>query len=269
MPTDYNFQHLNDVANLINLKISHVFYCTLDTSWHFDNHSNDYNRLYFVKNGHGYMYNDKERVDLFPGRIYLIPANSTYNYRCDSFLEKFFIHFKINILPTRDILSRLDKIVEIVPSQEEFQKIEKMFYDSTIESALFFRQFIESIALSNISAYINDIERDIHIYKKYLNLYKYIDSNLSAKLTVREVAKAVGFSQTYLGQQFKADTNQTIKSYITGLLVDRMKRDLLSGIPLSTISDSMQFNYLSYCSKFFTKHMKITPREYIKNHISH
>ena len=86
MDINVNFIHLNDLCNQLNIKISHIFHRSLDSRWHFDDHSHNYNRLYFILDGHGYLYNDKERVDLVPYNIYLIPANSTYNYRCDSYM---------------------------------------------------------------------------------------------------------------------------------------------------------------------------------------
>ena len=58
------------------------------------------------------------------------------------------------------------------------------------------------------------IDRDIEIFRKYEKLYNYIENNLYADLSVAEVCRQLGFSQTYIGQQFKSDTGKTIKQHI-------------------------------------------------------
>lgn len=267
MEINHNFIHLNDICNHLNIKISHIFHRSVNSSWHFDNHTHDYNRLYLVLDGHGYLYNEKEYVELVPYNIYLIPAHSVYNYRCENYLEKIFIHFKLNIIPNRDILSSINKIITIPSTKSEIENICNIFYKEDIYSAIFCQNLIRNISFKFIESYKNEIDNDIKIYKKYRNLYKYIDTNLSANLTVAEVCKKIGYSQTYIGRQFKTDTGQTIKSYITDLLIERIKWLLQSGYSLRNICDELQFNDLSYCSKFFKKHMNISPREYVKKHI--
>ena len=113
------------------------------------------------------------------------------------------------------------------------------------------------------------MDNDIRLYRKYKELYKYIESNLSARLSVAEVSKNVGYSQTDIGRQFKADTGQTIKEYITELLTEQMKNMLRRNCPLQQAADELGFSDISYCSKFFTKHMGITPREYVRKHVYH
>ena len=266
MDTNMNFIHLNDLCNQLNISISHIFHRSLDTRWQFDDHSHNYNRLYFILDGHGYLYNDSERVDLVPYNIYLIPANSTYNYRCDSYMEQIFIHFKLSIIPNKDILSQIGRIVTIPSTKEELLRIRDIFYKEDVYSAVFCQNLIRNISFGLIEPFVHEIDNDIKIYKKYRDLYRYIDRNLSAQLSVAEVCRSIGFSQTYIGRQFKADTGSTIKEYITSLVIEKMKLLLRNGFSVQKIADELQFGDISYCSKFFTKHMEITPREYAKKH---
>lgn len=269
MDINHNFIHLNDICNHLNIKISHIFHRTLDSSWHFDNHTNDYNRLYFILDGHGYLYNEKERIDLVPYNIYLIPANSVYNYRCEEYLEKIFIHFKLNIIPNRDILSRIDKIITLPSTKPEMENIRNTFLKEDLTAAIFCRNIIQNITFKLIMPYAEEIDNDLRIYNKYREIYKYIEKNLSADLSIEQLCKHMGFSQTYLGRQFKSDTGQTIKSYVSDLLTERIKWLLGSGYSLQSIANEMHFNDLSYCSKFFKKHTGITPREYVQKHTSY
>lgn len=268
MTTNQNFLHLNDLCNLLNIKITHMFHRTLDSSWHFDNHINDYNRLYFVLDGYGYLYNEHERTDLTPYNIYLIPAFSSYNYRCPEYLEKLFIHFKLSIVPNRDLLSAIDHIVTIPSSKEELNHIKDIFYSENISSAVFIQDMIRRISFEQLKPHASAVYRDIDIYNKYRELYKYTESNLSAKLSVSEICRRAGFSQTYLGRCFKEDTGSTIKDYVTDMLTEKMKSMLQCGMPLRSIADDLDFGDIAYCSKFFKKHTGLSPREYAKKHVA-
>ena len=142
---NHKFQYITDLCNCLRLEIMYIFHRTLDTSWHFDDLCNDYNRLYFVLDGHGRVFNNEESVDLLPGNIYMIPANSHYNYRCEDHLEKIFLHFHLRIMPERDVLSNIKRIVKIESSVDEIEKIKDICYEEDIMSAMFFQNYIRSL----------------------------------------------------------------------------------------------------------------------------
>jgi len=263
----YKFSHLTDYANCLQLKIIYTSHCTLDPGWHFDNHCNNYNRLYFVLDGHGYLYNEKERVDLLPDNIYLIPANSSYNYRCDDFLEKIYMHFNLYILPDNDLLSNIDRIVTINSSAGEMNRLKNLCYDENISSAMFFQNFVRNISADILTPYAKEITKDLEIYKKYERLYKYIEDNLYADTKIADICRYMGFSQTYIGQQFKADTGQSIKAFLTEMLIQKLKHSFqTSNKSIKDIANELHFNNEFYCSKFFKRHVGISPREYITQH---
>lgn len=264
---NYNFVHLTDLFNYMNFKVSHIFHRTLDKEWSFNNHCHNFNRVYFVLDGHGYLYNDIERVDLLPNYIYIIPANSCYNYRCDDYMEKLFIHFTISIIPQKDLLSNIHKIVTLPAGKDEMNRIKKIFYEQNIKSALFLQNYIYNLVFPIIEPYAGQIDADISLYKKYNKLYQYINDHLYADISVAEACHYIGFSQGYIGRVFKEDTGQTIKEYITALMIEKLKYLLqFTKLSLKSIANDLHFNNEFYCSKFFKKHVGISPREYRKKH---
>ena len=264
---NHKFSYLTDFCNCLQLKITHIFHRTLDSSWHFDNHCHNFNRVYFVLDGHGYLYNETERVDLEPFNIYVIPANSCYNYRCENYLEKIFLHFNLCIIPDRDLLSNVKRIVTIRSSKEEMERIKNICYSETVTSAMFFQNYIRRLVSEMLEPYSAQITDDLKLYKKYENLYKYVENNVYADTKVADVCRYIGFSQTYIGQQFRQDTGQTIKELITGMLIDKMKYMLqVSNCSVKEVSETLRFSNEFYCSRFFKKHMGISPREYKNLH---
>lgn len=261
------FSYLIDFCNGLKLKITHIYHRTLDNKWNFDNHCHNFNRIYFVLDGHGYLYNDTERVDLEPYNIYIIPANSCYNYRCEEYLEKIFIHFNLCVIPDRDLLSNVKRIVKIKSSKEEMGKIKNICYAETVTSAMFFQDYVRRLVIDIIEPYSEQITNDLKIYKKYERLYKYVEDNLYADTKVADVCSYMGFSQTYIGQQFKADTGQTIKDFMTDMLIEKMKYLFqFSENSIKEVADKLHFNNEFYCSKFFKKHIGISPKEYKRSH---
>ncbi|MBQ2670202.1 MAG: helix-turn-helix transcriptional regulator [Clostridia bacterium] len=262
-----NFVLLTDLVNYINIRVSHIFHRELGTEWCFDNYCNNFNRIYIVTKGSGILFNDTEHIVMQPDNIYVIPANHTYSCRCDDYMEKFFIHFTSTIIPQKDLLSDVNKIITIPLGEGETEKINEILYAENVKSALLLRNYICRLILQILGESPDSAQSDIAIYRKYERLYKYIEDNLCADLTVNEVCRHIGFSQTYIGQKFKADTGSTIKQYITNAILEQLKLMLISTKrPIGDIAAELKFDSESYCSKFFKKHMGITPNEYRKRH---
>lgn len=257
-----SYYRLRELCNHIQLTVSHIFYRTLDERWNEDGRQNDYTRLYFIIDGSGYLFNDTERIELVPGNIYVIPAGSRYNYRCRGYLEKIFLHFKMCVIPDRDILANLDRIITIPSDINEILYVKKMLSSESVEAAFFITGYIRSLSAMLVKDLTSAVEADMEIYKKYSRIYKYIEDNLYADTQVTDICRHIGFSQTYIGQKFRSDTGTTIKEYFSGRLTEKMKNMLRDNIPLRGIAQELHFSNESYASRFFKKHTGISPREY-------
>lgn len=260
---NHNFRQLTDLFNYTNIKVSHIFHRSVDNEWRFNNYCHNFNRVYIVLDGEASLFNDTENITMKPNNIYIIPANHEYSCRCDEYMEKFFFHFTATIIPQKDLLSNVNRIAEIPINNEDLNLLREMLYSENIKSALFLQSYIRSLILQIIEPSTDKIENDIAVYRKYEKLYKYIEDNLYADISVAEVCRHIGFSQTYIGQKFKTDTGSTIKQYITSAIVERLRYLLLvTTLSISDIAKELHFDSDSYCSKFFKKHTGISPSEY-------
>lgn len=264
---NHNFRLLTDLFNYTTVRVSHIFHRSVDREWQFNNYCHNFNRIYIVLDGSAKLFNDTENITMLPNNIYIIPANHTYSCRCDEYMEKFFFHFTATIIPQKDLLSDINKIITIPISDDEILSLREILYSENIKSALLLQNYIRSLILQIIEPSEDKIEKDIAVYRKYNKLYKYIEDNLYADISVSEVCRHIGFSQTYIGQKFKADTGSTIKQYITSAIVERLRYLLLvTTLSIGDISKEMHFDSESYCSKFFKKHVGISPSEYRSIH---
>ena len=264
---NHNFKQLTNLFNYINIKASHIYHAKVGTEWRFNDYCHNFNRVYIVLDGSGVLFNETENITMTPGNIYVIPANHNYSCRCDDHLEKFFIHFTATILPQQDLLSGTDRIITIPITDEKIQSIRELLYAETLQSALRLQNIIRELMIKILEPSATHIYRDIEIFRKYEKLYKYIENNLYADLSVAEVCRHLGFSQTYIGQKFKADTGKTIKQYISFMITERIKHLLLfTTMPLRDIAKELRFEDESYFSKFYKKQNGISPREYRRRH---
>ncbi len=265
--SDYHFAHLKGLTNYINLNITHMCHAAVNSDWHCDDRCDNTNRLYFILDGQAFLCHNGETIALTPGRAYLIPANITYSFYCEEYMEHIFIHFFLNIIPQRDLLSSVQKINSFDMPKASIEAVKDMFYAESIAAAMFFQSYLYYLLFTVISPYDSQINRDIMLYQQYAALYDYIKDNVYADTTVAQVCKNTGYSQRHLSYKFKADTGQTIKAYMTELLLNRLKYMLsFSDMPIRQIAAELHFTDEFYCSRFFRKHMQISPREYRKTH---
>lgn len=94
-------------------------------------------------------------------------------------------------------------------------------------------------------------------------IMEYIKSNFSRKISLDDIAEYVYLSRSYVSGIFKAETGQTLSSYMNGVRTEKAKQMLKNpAIPLSDISGMCGFEDQSYFTKVFKKMTGISPKKY-------
>ena len=96
------------------------------------------------------------------------------------------------------------------------------------------------------------------------NCIKYINENLSEKISVSAVAEYCGISADYLSQIFKKEIGENLSSYILRQKLEKAKILLLSGTSSKEICIEVGFSSQAYFVTVFKRFYKMTPSEYIK-----
>lgn len=93
----------------------------------------------------------------------------------------------------------------------------------------------------------------------------YIGENLTASLTLREVAAQVSFSPVYFHSVFRSATGMTLRDYVELQRIKKSTALLVTGEKtLTEIAYECGFSSQSYFSYAFKRRMKMTPRQYMK-----
>ncbi len=96
------------------------------------------------------------------------------------------------------------------------------------------------------------------------NVKKYIDANLTEKLSLNEVSALYGISPNYLSSLFKKYSDIGYTEYITKKKIEKAKKLMEEGnLKVYEIADMLGFESSFYFSKVFKKIEGVSPSEYI------
>lgn len=96
------------------------------------------------------------------------------------------------------------------------------------------------------------------------NCIKYINENISRKISVSAIAEYCGISADYLSQIFKKEIGENLSAYILRQKLEKAKILLLKGINQKEICNKIGFSSQTYFITVFKRFYRMTPSEYLK-----
>ena len=95
------------------------------------------------------------------------------------------------------------------------------------------------------------------------SVYRFVESNYSAPISLRDVADAVGYSATHLTDTFRRCTGTPVTAWIIERRI-RAAATLLreAGTDVVTACESAGFRDLGYFTRQFVRHVGMTPARY-------
>lgn len=102
------------------------------------------------------------------------------------------------------------------------------------------------------------------VYKKALH---FIRANYAEGITVADVARHMGYSESYFGYAFKKKYKMSVSRYIRELQLAKAK-DLLvdTAFAISAVASYVGFDDSNYFTAIFKKHFGISPKEFRKKY---
>jgi len=258
------FDPFAQVVNNINLNIVEHGYLHAGKEWNFGNLSSPFNRLYFVISGNGHIKNELNDLTLEGGHVYLIPLNNKCDYSCDSELNKFYIHFRVELIPGQDLFDDLKAFISMPVDMEVVDELICLAQSGKIGDIVKAKGILLEFIGNIISQYHPDAINDqMKMANKYIDLYAYIKANSFADLRVKNIAKHLKMPVTNLSKNFKNDTGLTLKKYIDSKIIQKAQELLLtSTLPVKNISYELHFLDEFHFSRFFKNKTGFSPNNY-------
>jgi AraC-like DNA-binding protein len=94
-------------------------------------------------------------------------------------------------------------------------------------------------------------------------ILSYVEQNLTALITVRDLAVLVGLSRSYFARAFKISTGETVRDFINGQRIRKAKALMLSSdAALCAIACACGFSDQAHFSRRFRQMVGATPRQW-------
>lgn len=269
-----NFQTNNELTK--SLYITHIGYYP-NAKNHFRKRSKGAleDILIYCEKGKGTITIENEQFKLTENQILIIPANKPHSYESEASnpWSIYWIHFrgtksslyapvaeKIITLNDVRISNRLDLF------EEMYQNLEMGFYADNLEySSICLKHFLSSIK------YIDQYIRIKSVNTSDLDTIPmsiiFMRDNLTNKLTLSQIAKHVGYSDSYFRNLFLEKTSFTPIEYLNKLKIQKSCSLLqFSNMKINEIAYYLGYYDPYHFSKSFRKEMEISPREYRKKY---
>jgi AraC-like DNA-binding protein len=248
--------------NLLKLELLDHGYFIGDLKWNQFGVFSPFGRLYYMIDDHGWLETDHGKIDLLPGKMYLIPPYTKVNLRTARRIEKFYFHFSLRYA-SYEILEGIQTCFELPLDPGRLKRIILSYQSGQLPDLL----ELKGLAYETLAGFIRfslpDLSSRILLAGEYQPVYEYVEKNLSARLNARLVSEAVDIPYETLRRSFRRDHGLTLNQYIQGRLIQRSSVMLLmTQMNISEIAAAMGFSDEFYFSRLFKQKMQFSPREY-------
>ena len=253
---------LTSHLNQISLDLLDHGYFVGTQQWNQFNVISPFARIYYMIADSGWLDTDHGRIDLIPATMYLIPPNTRVNLRTDRRIEKFYFHVTCRYAKT-DILDGINRCFVLPLQTGTLNHLLEAYRGGQLSDLLAIKGIVYSTLASFIRDSLPDLSDRLALANQYQTLYAYIEQNLSAKMSVKDVCTDLDLPYETFRRQFRNDNGITLHQYIAGRLIQHAALDLLmTDRTIQEIANSLNFTDEFYFSRFFKQKMEYSPREY-------
>ncbi len=238
--------------------------------WKFMNILPEINRLYYIREGEGWIRIRNREYYPKPGQLFLLPAGveQSFSWINDNYFRKYWCHFTATVGEIHLFhLLNVPHYVEVADQERlENQFQELIALQSSTELTAPFR--IKSLMYEIISPFIR--EADLNgsdgaaspSVSKINVILQYIEEHLSEQMTIEVLAKLVHLHPNYFIQVFKTMLGISPIAYINKKRMDTAQNLLLtSDYTVSDIAERMGMDP-PYFSRLFKKLTGLSPSEF-------
>ncbi|GEM_PF-1802392 len=263
----HQHQRILQDAGSLHLGITHAHYGEIHAMQ--GRNCIPYSRLLFMASACGHVELSveglpSERVPLQAKHVLFIPPQVEMSYAFERG-RLAGLHVYIESFPGLDLMEQ--EAPRCLPASELGVDPEALIQE--LEGEEGFAQSFEVMALvfrslSRLSSpHPDTIRQQAALRLKYAELNAIIEERLSALLTVEALAAELGLTRDQLSKRFRKDLGESLKAYLTRLLIRRSCGLLMNGLPVKDCAEILKFSSEYYFSRFFKKHVGIRPSDYM------
>lgn len=252
---------LTELSN-VNIKILAADHLILGKWWHGTDIASPFTRIYLVTNGIGYLHYRNINIQMTPGNIYVIPAGLRFSYNCEEGFSKTFFHISVPLSTGIDIFESLNECI-VFSNDADVRRITDCLQSFSTQKLLYIKMYLYSLVYQ-CTEKLNDIE--IGGFSDFVSgIIDYIDENLTASLTLSDIADALFVSPDKIRKAFRKETGTSLGKYLEDRLMYRAELEVrCSELSMKEISDKLGFSDQFYFSRCFSQKFGMPPLKYRK-----
>jgi len=239
-------------------------------TWNEINYEPDFNKIYFILDGEGFLEINGQRYLPQPGELYLLPAETKQSYGVvneNTFL-KYWCHFtaKLGDLHLFQILKAPVCIKST--NKQELQTIFKQLIYHSRQDTLSSEFRVHALLLQLIANILEHYEidrlpiNDHPSFQKMNSVLNYIETNLDGNVTIEQLAQIANFHPNYFIKVFKEFTSYSPIQYINRRRMEKAKHLLTTtDSTVSNIADTLGME-VAYFSRLFREYTGFTATAY-------
>ncbi len=247
---DFEIQHnaqMNAWVNGMELTVSDSGYARLSPDWNSENVVSPFSRLYLMIEGEAVLTTDEQRVVMESGHLYLIPPGLRFNYSCRDRFTKLYFHVNILRPDGYDLMQGFGRIGVASVEPARIANLAARYGSNRLADLVQVKTELYRLMDRILTEY--DFASDaMRTYSPRIqDTISYIQANLSARLSVEQLARRLFVSRSFLTERFRRETGVTIGRYLDDQLMAAAQWQLLrTGRSIGEISES-----LGYCDQFY------------------
>ena len=276
-----------------SFSLLHVDYVKLNNRWNYNNIISPYYRLYYIDEGEGFISNEKDRVLLEPGYLYIIPSFTFCNLNCPLFLSQYFIQFfeesadGISLFANNRTLMKVQALSQDVENLKRVLQINpgrginRSNNPKVYEKNIYYKEYQELNNLQSMSVYVETqgiilqlVSRFLtaetfkssgvrSIPSKILEAVSHIQLNLKENLTVMHLAERANQHPDYFSRIFQQATGERPINFIHEKRIERAQYLMTTtDMPYEEVAAETGFETSTYFSRVFKKITGMTPGQY-------
>ncbi|SCJ93008.1 Multiple antibiotic resistance protein marA [uncultured Eubacterium sp.] len=282
----YNGRSVEREESKAEFNISHL----LDTDgFNIEFHSHNFVEIYLsISGGKHFIINDKIYT-IKPGDIFVSNVNEIHRVIANDkdVYERYIFEFKpIFVLPyctaETDLLHYVynrdknfshqvslneSQFREILSLIEKYESLEAQRYGSDILKKVCYIEILTFISEVYLTAPVplRTQHSSNHSIRIVADTLEYISSNLTADLSLDNIAKHIGLGKYHLCKLFKDKTGTTINKYIVSCRIAKAKSLLSSGSSVTNACQESGFHDISHFVRTFHNAVGLSPGKYAQD----
>ena len=264
MPTIKNHQLL-EAASQIRIELFEISHGYLDQSWNYKNLRAAFTRIYFPLDGMGKITYGNKTEPLLPGHIYIVPAGLSFSCEGPQHLEKIYIHLNLTHPGGSDVFNGISECLVLKDEDDVAHRLVALECPCDVGSVLTLKSLLYGILdrAFSLSTFCHSPLREYSPTTQ--NALAYIDSVLSERLGVEEIAAALFISPSVLQKRFREDVGIPIGQFIDNQLMAKAELMLLNNVlSIKEISEKRGFCDQFYFSRRFSAFHGLPPSQFRK-----